>query len=62
MKEPKLVVQEEAVECIAEAGTEAMVEVVAEVEAVVEIGPASQTGLVPEVAFVAVVELVVGTA
>ena len=58
MKEPKLVVQEEAAERIAEVGTEEMVEAVAEVE----IGLASQTGLVSEVAFVPEVELVVGTA
>lgn len=48
--------QEEAAECIAEVGTEEMV------EAVAELGLASQTGLVPEVAFVPEVELVVGTA
>ena len=59
-KEPKLVVQEEAAERIAEVGTEEMIEAVAEV--VVELGLASQTGLVPEVAFVPEVELVVGTA
>ena len=46
--------QEEAAERIAEVGTEEMIEAVAEV--VVELGLASQTGLVPEV------ELVVGTA
>jgi len=60
LKRPKLVVQEEAAERIAEVGTEEMVEVVAVV--VVEIELASQTGLVSEVAFVAVVEVVVGTA
>ena len=60
MKGPKLVVQEEVAERIAEVGTEEMVEVVAVV--VVEVGLASHTGLVPEVAFVAVVEVVVGTA
>ena len=50
--------QEEATERIAEVGTEEMVEAVAVavIEIVVEIGLASQTGLVPEV------ELVVGTA
>ena len=58
MKGSKLVVQEEAAECIAEVGTEEMVEAVAEVE----IGLAPQTGVVPEVAFVPEVELVVGTA
>ena len=60
MKGPKLVVQEEAAERIAEVGTEEIVEVEAEV--VIEIGPASQTGVVPEVVFVPEVELVVGTA
>ena len=56
--------QEEAAECIAEVGTEEMVEAVAVavIEIVVEIGLASQTGLVPEAAFVPEVELVVGTA
>ena len=52
--------QEEAAERIAEVGTEEMIEAVAEV--VVELGLASQTGLVPEVVFVPEVELVVGTA
>ena len=62
LKGPKLVVQEEAAECIAEVGTEEMAVVEVVVEVVVELGLAPQTGVVPEVAFVPEVELVVGTA